>query len=69
MQVNTGLPNTGFDHASVVATVRHHLDYTAAQVIDLLNRRAAALNLPVASKASLTRFRELAGEWILAWIC
>ncbi|MGH3916380.1 MAG: tetratricopeptide repeat protein [Pseudonocardiaceae bacterium] len=34
-------------------TVRHHLDYTAAQVIDLLTRRAAALNLPIASKPSL----------------
>ncbi len=34
-------------------TVRRHLDYTAAQVIDLLTRRAAALNLPIASKTSL----------------
>lgn len=34
-------------------TVRHHLDYTAAQVIDLLTRRAAALNLPIATKTSL----------------
>lgn len=33
--------------------VRRHLGYTAAQVIDLLTRRAAALNLPVASPASL----------------
>ena len=34
-------------------TVRRHLDYTAAQVIDLLTRRAEALNLPIATKASL----------------
>ncbi len=34
-------------------TVRRHLGYTAAQVIDLLTRRAAALNLPIASSASL----------------
>ncbi|MGH3903949.1 MAG: tetratricopeptide repeat protein [Pseudonocardiaceae bacterium] len=34
-------------------TVRRHLDYTAAQVIDLLTRRAAALNLPIATKTSL----------------
>jgi tetratricopeptide (TPR) repeat protein len=34
-------------------TVRRHLSYTAAQVIDLLARRADALNLPVATKASL----------------
>ncbi len=34
-------------------TVRRHLGYTAAQVIDLLTRRAAALNLPIANKASL----------------
>ncbi|MGH3632585.1 MAG: amino acid ABC transporter substrate-binding protein [Mycobacterium sp.] len=34
-------------------TVRHHLGYTAAQVIDLLTRRAAALNLPIATKTSL----------------
>ncbi|MGH3708340.1 MAG: tetratricopeptide repeat protein [Pseudonocardiaceae bacterium] len=34
-------------------TVRRYLGYTAAQVIDLLTRRAAALNLPVASPASL----------------
>lgn len=34
-------------------TVRQHLGYTGAQVIDLLTRRAAALHLPVASPASL----------------
>jgi tetratricopeptide (TPR) repeat protein len=34
-------------------TVRRHLGYTAAQVIDLLTRRAAALNLPIANPASL----------------
>jgi hypothetical protein len=34
-------------------TVRRHLGYTAAQVIDLLTRRAAALNLPIATRASL----------------
>jgi tetratricopeptide (TPR) repeat protein len=34
-------------------TVRRHLGYTAAQMIDLLTRRAAALNLPVANPASL----------------
>ena len=34
-------------------TVRRHLGYTAAQVIDLLTRRAHALNLPIATKASL----------------
>ncbi|MGH3437302.1 MAG: tetratricopeptide repeat protein [Sciscionella sp.] len=34
-------------------TVRHHLGYTAAQAIDLLTRRAAALNLPTSSKTSL----------------
>ncbi|MGH3845127.1 MAG: tetratricopeptide repeat protein, partial [Pseudonocardiaceae bacterium] len=33
--------------------VRRHLGYTAAQVIDLLTRRANTLNLPIASKASL----------------
>lgn len=33
--------------------VRRHLGYTAAQVIDLLTRRADALHLPVANKASL----------------
>ncbi|MDQ3764553.1 MAG: tetratricopeptide repeat protein [Actinomycetota bacterium] len=34
-------------------TVRHQLGYTAAQVIDLLTRRADALHLPIANKASL----------------
>ena len=34
-------------------TVRRQLGYTAAQVIDLLTRRADALRLPVANKASL----------------
>src|SRR5438270_12715966 len=34
-------------------TARRHLGYTAAQVIDLLTRRAHALNLPIATKASL----------------
>ncbi len=34
-------------------TVRRHLGYTAAQVIDLLTRRADALYLPIANKASL----------------
>jgi tetratricopeptide (TPR) repeat protein len=34
-------------------TVRRHLGYTAAQVIDLLTRRAHALNLPIATGASL----------------
>ena len=34
-------------------TVRRHLGYTAAQVIDLLTRRAHALNLSIATKASL----------------
>jgi tetratricopeptide (TPR) repeat protein len=34
-------------------TVRRHLGYTAAQVIDLLVRRADALNLPIANPASL----------------
>jgi tetratricopeptide (TPR) repeat protein len=34
-------------------TVRRQLDYTAAQVIDLLTRRAAALNLPIATQTSL----------------
>ncbi len=34
-------------------TVRRHLGYTAAQVIDLVTRRAAALNLPIANRASL----------------
>lgn len=34
-------------------TVRRQLGYTAAQVIDLLTRRAGALHLPVANKASL----------------
>jgi tetratricopeptide (TPR) repeat protein len=34
-------------------TVRRQLGYTAAQVIDLLTRRADALHLPVANKASL----------------
>ncbi len=34
-------------------TVRRHLGYTAAQVIDLFTRRAAALNLPIANRASL----------------
>jgi hypothetical protein len=34
-------------------TVRRHLGYTAAQVIDLLTRRAHALNLPIATTASL----------------
>jgi hypothetical protein len=33
--------------------VRRHLGYTAAQVIDLLTRRAHALNLPIATRASL----------------
>ena len=33
--------------------VRHHLGYTAAQVIDLLTRRAEMLHLPIANKASL----------------
>jgi tetratricopeptide (TPR) repeat protein len=33
--------------------VRRNLGYTAAQVIDLLTRRADALNLPIASKVSL----------------
>ncbi|MGH3927658.1 MAG: tetratricopeptide repeat protein, partial [Pseudonocardiaceae bacterium] len=33
--------------------VRWQLGYTAAQVIDLLTRRADALNLPIANKASL----------------
>jgi tetratricopeptide (TPR) repeat protein len=39
--------------ATLLQTVRHHLDYTAAQVIDLLTRRASALNLPIATTASL----------------
>ena len=34
-------------------TVRRQLGYTGAQVIDLLTRRAAALNLPIMTKASL----------------
>jgi hypothetical protein len=34
-------------------TVRRQLGYTAAQVIDLVTRRADALHLPVANKASL----------------
>lgn len=34
-------------------TVRRQLGYTAAQVIDLLTRRADALHLPVANKTSL----------------
>ncbi|MGH3998415.1 MAG: tetratricopeptide repeat protein, partial [Pseudonocardiaceae bacterium] len=34
-------------------TVRRHLGYTAAQVIDLLTCRADALNLPIATRASL----------------
>jgi len=34
-------------------TVRRQLGYTAAQVIDLLTRRADALHLPIANKASL----------------
>jgi hypothetical protein len=34
-------------------TVRRHLGYTAAQVIDLLTRRAHVLNLPIATRASL----------------
>jgi tetratricopeptide (TPR) repeat protein len=34
-------------------TVRRHLGYTAVHVIDLLNRRAHALNLPIATKVSL----------------
>jgi tetratricopeptide (TPR) repeat protein len=34
-------------------TVRRHLGYTAVQVIDLLTRRAHALNLPIATRASL----------------
>ena len=34
-------------------TVRRQLGYTAAQVIDLLIRRADALHLPIATKASL----------------
>lgn len=34
-------------------TVRRQLDYSAAQVIDLITRRADALNLPIANKASL----------------
>ncbi|PZS24310.1 MAG: hypothetical protein DLM60_00630 [Pseudonocardiales bacterium] len=33
--------------------VRRHLGYTATQVIDLVTRRADALNLPIANKASL----------------
>lgn len=34
-------------------TVRRQLDYTAAHVIDLITRRADALHLPVANRASL----------------
>ncbi|MBV9140606.1 MAG: tetratricopeptide repeat protein [Pseudonocardiales bacterium] len=34
-------------------TVRRQLGYTGAQVIDLLTRRATALNLPIANQASL----------------
>jgi tetratricopeptide (TPR) repeat protein len=34
-------------------TVRRHLGYTGAQVIDLLTRRAHALNLPIATRTSL----------------
>lgn len=34
-------------------TVRRHLGYTAAQVIDLLTCRADALNLPIAARVSL----------------
>ncbi len=34
-------------------TVRRHLGYTAAQVIDLLTRRADTLNLPIATRTSL----------------
>jgi tetratricopeptide (TPR) repeat protein len=34
-------------------TVRRQLGYSGAQVIDLLTRRAAALNLPIMNKASL----------------
>ncbi len=34
-------------------TVRRQLGYSAAQVIDLITRRADALNLPIANKASL----------------
>ena len=33
--------------------VRRQLGYTGAQVIDLLTRRASALNQPIANKASL----------------
>ena len=34
-------------------TVRWQLGYTGAQVIELLTRRADALNLPIMTKASL----------------
>src|SRR6185312_488203 len=37
----------------LLQTVRRQLGYTAAQVIDLLTRRAEALHLPIANKASL----------------
>jgi hypothetical protein len=40
-------------HADIAATVRRHLGYTAAQVIELLTQRADALNLPIATRASL----------------
>ncbi|HKR48368.1 MAG TPA: tetratricopeptide repeat protein [Pseudonocardiaceae bacterium] len=38
---------------TALQTARRHLGYTAAQVIDLLTRRADALNLPIATRASL----------------
>jgi hypothetical protein len=38
---------------TLLQTVRRHLGYTGAQVIDLLTRRAAAHNLPIANPASL----------------
>ncbi len=38
---------------TALQAVRRQLGYTAAQVIDLLTLRAAALNLPIANQASM----------------
>ncbi|MGH3872574.1 MAG: tetratricopeptide repeat protein [Pseudonocardiaceae bacterium] len=38
---------------TALQTVRRHLGYTAAQVIELLTRRGETLNLPIATRASL----------------
>jgi tetratricopeptide (TPR) repeat protein len=52
-QVRTGLSQGELIMPTQLQAVRRNLGYTAAQVIDLLTRRADSLNLPIATKPSL----------------